>query len=122
VVSAERFVPPKPTIIFEGRNTIVKNFAEIAQSYNRDPQHLLAFLLRELGTAGLLDGRRVIFKGRVPPQQVLEKFDDYLSTFVLCGECKRPDTHLEKEERTLILRCDACGAHRPVLAKKFAVR
>ncbi len=40
------------------------NFGEIADVLNRDPEHLLKFLLRELGTAGKVEGTRVIFQGR----------------------------------------------------------
>jgi translation initiation factor 2 subunit 2 len=33
---------------------------------------------------------------------------------VLCSECGLPDTRLVTENRTQMLRCDACGAFRPV--------
>ena len=44
----------------------------------------------------------------------------YTETFVLCSECGRPDTHINKEGRVLILECEACGAHRPVNVQEAA--
>ncbi|MCG2824959.1 MAG: translation initiation factor IF-2 subunit beta [Thermoplasmatales archaeon] len=109
-----RFEIPTCQILYEGNTTVIRNFADIADVINREPQHLMASLLKELGTAGNIDGRRAFLKGKIIGRQIESKFKDYVETFVLCSECRKPDTHLEKEGRILLLRCDACGAHRPV--------
>jgi len=44
----ERFEVPEPDVMVEGKNTIVRNFIDIAESINREPEHILAFLLKEL--------------------------------------------------------------------------
>ena len=49
-----------------------------------------------------------------------EKIKDYTETYVICSECGRPDTHIEKEDRTFILVCEACGARRPIMVRKAA--
>ncbi len=113
-----RFSTPTAEIIYEGKITVLRNFAEIAGLLHRKPEHLLAYLLRELGTAGSQEGRRVIFKGRLMERKIQERIEDYTNSFVLCSECNRPDTHLEREGKTLTLRCEACGGHRPVKANK----
>ena len=41
--------------------------------------------------------------------------------FVICSECSRPDTHLVKQGRELLIRCDACGAFRSVKSRKKKV-
>jgi translation initiation factor 2 subunit 2 len=41
--------------------------------------------------------------------------------FVICSECNRPDTHLVKQGRELLIRCDACGAFRSVKSRKKKV-
>jgi len=41
---------------------------------------------------------------------VEKKIDAYIKEFVYCKECKRPDTHIEKEGRIIFLKCEACGA------------
>ena len=114
----ERFQLPEFDLLIEGKNTVFRNFGEIIDKVHREPNHLLQFLLRELGTAGELDGRRVIFKGNVTQRQLEERLKSYLDAFVICTECKRPDTQLVKEGRTLLLACSACGAHRSIKSKK----
>jgi translation initiation factor 2 subunit 2 len=113
-----RFVVPKAEIIYEGRTTIIKNFDKIISAINRDADHVMKYLLRELGTAGEKVGGRATFQGNIPGQQIQRKINDYIETYVICEECGRPDTHLVKEGRTVLLRCDACGAFRPVKARK----
>ncbi|OMO59263.1 Translation initiation factor IF2/IF5 [Corchorus olitorius] len=63
------------------------------------PDHVMAFLLTELGTSGSLDG-----------QQRLVVKDEY----VICLGWKSPDTFLSKENRLFFLRCEKCGSGRSV--------
>jgi len=46
---------------------------------------------------------------------------EYIDTYVMCSECNRPDTHLVKQGRTILIRCDACGAFRSVRSRKKKV-
>ncbi len=118
VTKHERFKVPDADVFLEGKTTVLRNFEDITNAINRDTQQVLAYLLRELGTAGTIDGRRAVFKGRVNPGQIEDRIRGYVDTYVLCSECKRPDTRIEKEGRITILECDACGAHRPVEVRK----
>ncbi|UCE37730.1 MAG: translation initiation factor IF-2 subunit beta [Thermoplasmata archaeon] len=118
ITEHSRFQVPEVDVLIEGKTTVLRNFADIASAVNRDPADILAYLLKELGTAGSSDGKRVIFKGKVQADQIKDRIDSYVSTYVLCSECERPDTKLVKDGRTLILECDACGAHRPVKVRK----
>lgn len=120
--SGERFQVPAPDIVYEGKTTILRNFEDIVQSIRRDPDMVLTYLLRELGTAGTLEGRRVVFKSKVTTQNVEERIRSYVEAYVLCQECGRPDTRLVKEDRIAMLECDACGARRPVKAVKKAAK
>ncbi len=118
--SGERFVVPEPKLLTEGKTTVLENFTAIADKLNREPEHLFKFLLRELGTAGKLEGTRAIFHGRFTSAVISELIDAYVKDYVTCSECGRPDTHLIKSDRILTLRCDACGAHRPVTKRQAA--
>ncbi len=120
--SGERFQVPLPDIVYEGKTTILRNFEDIVQAIRRDPDMVLTYLLRELGTAGSLEGRRVVFKSKVTGQQVEERVKSYVEAYVLCQECGRPDTRLVKEDRIAMLECEACGARRPVKAVKKAAK
>lgn len=120
--SGERFQIPEADIVVEGKTTILRNFLDIAEAIRRDPTMVLTYLLRELGTAGAQDGRRVVFKGKVTAPQVADRIKSYVETYVLCQECGRPDTRLVKEDRVAMLECDACGARRPVKSVKKAAK
>ena len=117
----ERFQMLEPDLFIEGKNTVYRNFMDLAESFRRDPEAILAYLLRELGTAGNIDGRRAIFKSRLGVEQVKTRLKAYLNTYVLCSECGKPDSKLIKDGRVLILECEACGAHRPVKVPRVAV-
>ncbi len=114
----ERWVLPDIDVIHEGKTTVWRNFQEISDAVRREPAHLMGYILRTLGSAGSQEGRRVIFKSVISPDKLTGKVEDYVNTFVLCGECGKPDTHLIKEGRTSVVECMACGAKRPVKVKK----
>lgn len=51
------------------KKTVFTNFPELCRSMNRAQEHVMAFLLAELGTSGNLDGQqRLIVKGRFLPK------------------------------------------------------
>lgn len=113
-----RWELPSPDVISEGRMTILRNFREVAAAMRRDESHLTKFLLTQLATAGNQDGDRLVFVGRIGQEQIRARLEDYVATYVVCSECGSPDTHLERQERVQVLRCEACGAHHPVKARK----
>ncbi len=116
--SVERFTVPEAKAYIEGKTTVLENFAEIADVVRRDQDHLMKFLLGELGTAGKIDGNRAIFNGKFEPSLINNLIKNYVDDYVICSECGKPDTRLVKDDRVLLLRCDACGGHRPVRKRK----
>lgn len=124
VGTGERFVMPTADVLQEGKTTVVRNMAEVLDRLNRPSDHLVPILLRELGTAGSYEDGRLVLQGKVTEDNLNTRLTKYVETYVICGECGRPDTHLVKEDRTTVVKCDACGAHRPVKAgpKKQALK
>jgi len=120
-ISDDRFKLPKAEIFYEGNTTVIKNFDKISDAVNREPDLILKFLLGGLGTAGELDGGRVVFQGKIPAKSISDKLKEYIDTYVMCSECNRPDTHLVKQGRMMLIRCDACGAFRSVKSRKKKV-
>ena len=59
----KRFSVPKAYFLIQRNRAIIQNFGEVTHAMNGDHQHVLKFLLRELGTAGNLRGIRVILQG-----------------------------------------------------------
>lgn len=106
----ERLELPKLHYSIIGMRTVIHNFNEIAEILNRDPQHLLKFLTREMATAATLQESRIIFQGKFPQQTLERLLQRYIDMFVTCPVCKRPDTKIVKEKRLSFLVCEACGA------------
>ncbi|MBU1203616.1 MAG: translation initiation factor IF-2 subunit beta [Nanoarchaeota archaeon] len=105
-----RFEIPKAIGHIQGNKTVISNFVAIASMLRRDQKHLLKYLLRELATPGSIDGQRLVLGRKVSPSLINSKINQYVEEFVICPECKKPDTEIKKEERVLILKCHACGA------------
>ena len=116
----ERFEIPELDILQEGKITVFRNFIDVTDKLRREPEHLLQFLLKELGTPGNIEGRRAVFKAKINPQQIDDKIQMYTETYVICSECGLPDTKMTKDGRTLMLECEACGARRPIMVRKSA--
>lgn len=105
----ERLVIPLAEIEFQGNQTIIKNFSQIAQAMRRDSKHLMKFLTKELAAPGSSNDR-AIFQTKLYHKTIQQKIESYMREYVICKECKKPDTKLVKEGRITFLVCEACGA------------
>lgn len=114
----ERFQVPEPEVASDGKNTVIRNFQEITTVLRREPAHVIGYLARELGCPGVLDLPRGVLKSRITKDQVAARIREYTAKYVICSECKRPDTHLSKEGKFTLLVCEACGAQRPVTVRR----
>ncbi len=106
----ERLELPRIFISTVGMRTIISNFGEIADVLDRDPQHILKFLTREMATAATFHDSRAIFQGKFQRESFERLLQRYMEGFVVCPVCKRPDTKVVKEKRLSFLVCNACGA------------
>ncbi|CAN0910062.1 Eukaryotic translation initiation factor 2 subunit beta [Linum grandiflorum] len=111
-----RTVMRPPQVLREGtKKTVFANFMDLCKSMHRQPDHVMAFLLAELGTSGSLDGQqRLVVKGRFAPKNFEGILRRYINEYVICLGCKSPDTILNKEHRLFFLRCEKCGSGRSV--------
>ncbi|MFC3957932.1 translation initiation factor IF-2 subunit beta [Halovivax cerinus] len=110
----ERLDIPDPIPQKDGAFTRFTNMNEIADTLGREPEHLHRFIQRELGTSGKFEDGRGRYNGNFSQTDLDAVIDAYVDEYVLCSECGLPDTRLVREDRTPMLRCDACGAFRPV--------
>lgn len=113
----ERFELPKVKGHVQGNKTIISNFAKIADAFQREPQHLLKFILKELATPGELQRQLLVLGGKLSASRINDKIEQYAREFVLCRECGKPDTKIIKEGEYAFLRCMACGSRHPVKTK-----
>jgi translation initiation factor 2 subunit 2 len=109
-VKRERLELPRLLITNVGMRTMITNFKEVADVLNRDPQHILKFLTREMATAATFHDSRAIFQGKFRRDSFERLLQRYMESFVTCPVCKRPDTKVVKEKRLSFLVCNACGA------------
>src|SRR3989344_9555612 len=117
ILKKERFELQEVKSIIQGNKTIISNFSSIVSQIRREPQHLLKFLLRELATPGNIDGPRLILGRKISSRLIQQKVEEYVKIFVLCHDCKKPDTKLIKEDKILSIKCMACGAKHPIKSK-----
>lgn len=95
-----------------GIKSVIVNLSSVAQSLSRSPQYVVKFFGFELGaqvTANPSDDRYII-NGAHEASKLQDYLDTFISKFVLCGECKNPETDLKITKDGMILRdCKACG-------------
>lgn len=113
---------PDPETQKDGAFTRFRNLGDIADVLSRDDEHVHRFIQRELGTSGKLEDGRGRYNGTFSEQDLDVAIDAYVDEYVLCSECGLPDTRLVREDRTPMLRCDACGAFRPVTKRSASTQ
>jgi len=98
----------------DGAFTRLTNISAIAEALARDMDHLHSALQRTLGTNGQLREGQARYNGQFSADDIETAIDGYVEEYVTCSECGLPDTRLTMENGTQMLRCEACGAFRPV--------
>lgn len=112
--TSKRFVMPQAIAFSDKRFTRIKNFLEIARTLRREPEHLAKFLFKELAVPGSIQNNELVLQGRIHRSMINSRIKDYVNEYVLCHECKRPDTTIQKDGKMVIIKCEACGAKRVV--------
>ena len=113
--TGERFEMPAFETFMQGNKTIVKNFGNVVEKIRRDPEFLIKYLSKELAVPITLQGDKITLHGKFYDRVLNEKLTNFVNAFVICKECKRPDTKIVGAERGVrFLVCEACGARAPV--------
>jgi translation initiation factor 2 subunit 2 len=115
--NSERFEIPKVKGQVSGKNTIITNISSIANHIRRPLDHLAKFLQKELAVSGYIKNDKLTLKTRLSSSKVNEKIEQYVKEFVLCHECKKPDTEVISEKGVKFKHCLACGAKYPIKSK-----
>lgn len=114
VLKTDRFAIPKVRGHIQGNKTIISNFIQIADQLGREPDHVLKYVLKELATPGEVVNNLLTIGSKVSAERINQKIEQYAQLFVVCKECKKPDTKLDKQDRVTYVRCSACGAKYPI--------
>lgn len=114
----KRHAMPPPLLHRIGtRKTMWANFAQICSLMHRQPEHVMSFVLAELGTEGSIDGsQRLVIKGRYMPKQTESLLKKYIVEYVTCHMCRNADTGLTRDSvtRLYFIQCESCGSSRSV--------
>ncbi|KAK2840802.1 hypothetical protein Q7C36_012381 [Tachysurus vachellii] len=115
-----KFVMKPPQVVRVGtKKTSFVNFTDICKLLHRQPKHLLAFLLSELGTSGSIDGNnQLVIKGRFQQKQIENVLRRYIKEYVTCHTCRSPETILQKDTRLYFLQCETCHSRCSVASIK----
>jgi len=116
--AGDRLSVPDAVAQPDGAFTRFTNLSAVADALNRETEHLHRFVQQTLATSGKLSEGVGRYNGSFDDREFEAAVEDYTEEYVRCSECGLPDTRLVQENRTLMLRCDACGAFRPVSKSK----
>ncbi|WP_435124363.1 translation initiation factor IF-2 subunit beta [Halobaculum sp. D14] len=112
--AGDRLQVPDPEGQTDGAFTRLTNLDAIADALSRDADHLHSAIQREFGTNGQFENGVARYNGSFTVADFEAAIDEYVTEYVTCSECGLPDTVLKTEDGVNMLRCQACGAFRPV--------
>ncbi len=104
------FVIPAADVLTEGSKTIIRNITAIADTARRNASDIARYVGKEFSVPVNIEEQRLIISGRFPSDEINRRIKKYFELYVICKECKKPDTHLENAEKGMYLICEACGA------------
>lgn len=108
-----RFEVPAASIQQGKKQTVIKNFADIVKTLRRAPEDVARYIFKALAVPGSVRGTELILQSKVPSPLINQRLKEYIKDFVICEECGKPDTVLQKIDSYIFIKCEACGAKRP---------
>jgi translation initiation factor 2 subunit 2 len=114
VLDIERFIIPNVRGHLQGNKTVLSNFFQIADKLGRDPDFILKYIFKELGTPGEVKKPLVILGRKVSAKKINDKIESFAKKYVICNVFGKPETKLTKKNRIQFIKCNACGARYPV--------
>lgn len=118
LIENKKVIIQPPQVIRSGtKKTLWINFQHICNTINRKFDHVLLYMMSELGTTGAIDNnQRLLIKGRFPPSQIESILRTYIIDFVRCSSCHKLETILTKDNisRLTFIYCHKCGSSKTV--------
>lgn len=113
---AYRYKMPKIQGKVEGRGngikTVLLNVTDVADSLKREAPEITKFFGCELGaqTSYTTDPDRAIVNGSHRDADLQNHLSKYIEHFVLCKNCRLPETHYKIKDGLISQKCLACGS------------
>lgn len=94
-----------------GIKTVVANLPSVAQSLARPPSYIIKYFGFELGAQTNTNPKdeRWIINGAHQSDKLQDSLDGFINKFVLCKDCKNPETEFVVKDGRILLDCKACG-------------
>lgn len=112
---AYRYKMPRITGKVEGRGngikTVLMNITDVADALKREAPEITKFFGCELGaqTTYSADNRAVV-NGAHRDNDLQSHLSKYIENFVLCKNCRLPETHYKVKDGLISQKCLACGS------------
>jgi translation initiation factor 2 subunit 2 len=111
VAESSDFAIPTVDSIVQGNKTIIRNIAVISDKARREPADVARYVSKELAVPVNLEEQRLVINGKFTNDDLNKRVRRYFETYVICKECRKPDSHLESAGRGIFnFVCEACGA------------
>ena len=94
-----------------GIKTVIVNLSNVADQLARPPSYVIKYFGFELGAQTNIDPKddRWIINGAHDASKLQDYLDGFINKYVLCGNCKNPETVVSVKDGDIILDCKACG-------------
>lgn len=117
---AYRYKMPRIQTKIEGRGNGIKtrlvNIVDVAKAIKRPPGYPTKFFGCELCAQARIDEKKGVFivNGAFDNQAISDLLDLFIEKYVLCPECKLPETDLRLHKGVIYADCRACSYSGPV--------
>lgn len=94
-----------------GIKTVIVNLSNVAHQLARPPNYVIKYFGFELGAQTNIDPKddRWIINGAHEAGKLQDYLDGFINKFVLCKECKNPETVVSIKDGDILMDCKACG-------------
>lgn len=94
-----------------GIKTVIVNLSNVAHQLARPPNYVIKYFGFELGAQTNIDPKddRWIINGAHEASKLQDYLDGFINKFVLCKECKNPETVVNIKDGDILMDCKACG-------------
>jgi len=107
-----RFEIPVASVQLGKKQTVIRNFVDIAKALRREPAEIAKYMFKELAVPGSIRNNELVLQSKVPTMLINQRIQEYVRDLVICKECGKPDTALQKVDNYTFVKCEACGAKR----------
>jgi len=94
-----------------GIKTVIVNLSNVADQLARPGNYVIKYFGFELGAQTNIDPKddRWIINGAHDASKLQDYLDGFINKFVLCKECKNPETVINLKDQKILMDCKACG-------------